>query len=301
MDFKIFNKNLMKLIVSGLFIIFLLKFINFQLLFESLENVNNYFFLALLLIPFNIFLRALRWLIIINKDNKLISLVDSLSLTLVGIGLNIFLPASSGDIAKSYYGYKWHGFKEEMFSSSIADKFIALLALFIVGVITAFLIKLYYLSIFLLVLTIFFIILIFLPNYIPWTKIKVISSKIFKVNFDKEKLEQSFELTDRTKLLVLLISIIAWFLTYLQFFIVCKSFNLNIGLFYVLAVSPLITLSTLLPFTVNGIGTGEVVTTYLFSLIGISPTMAILVSLISSQLLCSIIPGLFGLAIILKK
>jgi uncharacterized membrane protein YbhN (UPF0104 family) len=59
-------------------------------------------------------------------------------------------------------------------------------------------------------------------------------------------------------------------------------------------------LAYLFPLTFNGLGSGEAVTIYLFGLINISPTVALLVSLFS-QVLNAIIPGLIGYLIIIRK
>ena len=295
------NGKILKLIISFLILIFLFKFINFQLLLNSIKNINYFIFFALALIPICVLLRAIRWMIIINKDKRLIFVKDSYSLTLVGIALNIFLPASFGDVAKSYYGYRWHGVKEEMLSSSILDKFIALLSVFILGCIMAFLFKLYILSFVSFSVSFLISIIIFFPDKIPWDQLNRLLNKITGINLDSKKLRSSFKISNRIKFITLFISIIAWVITYLQLFFVCKSFSLDISFIYILAVAPLITSAVLFPFTFNGIGSGEAVMVYLFSLVNIPPTLAIIVSLMYSQILTTIIPGLFGLAIILKN
>jgi uncharacterized membrane protein YbhN (UPF0104 family) len=79
------------------------------------------------------------------------------------------------------------------------------------------------------------------------------------------------------------------------------SLSVEISFIYILAVASLINLSILFPLTLNGIGSGEAMMVYLFGLVNISPTLAIIISLLYSQVLTTIIPGLFGLAIIMKK
>ena len=162
------SQNTVKVIVSLLILIILFKFINFNLLLESVKGVNNLFILVLVFIPINILIRAWRWMIIINKDDKLISFKDSCSINLAGIALNLFLPGSSGDIVKSYYGYKWHGVKEEMLSSSIFDKFMALFSVFVIGSLAAAYLKFYLLSAFSAIISIIFILIFFYPKIIPW-------------------------------------------------------------------------------------------------------------------------------------
>ena len=102
-------------------------------------------------------------MIILNKDEKLISIKNSFYLNLVGITMNLFLPASSGDIAKSYYGYKWYGIKEEMLSSNIFDKFMALFSVFIIGSLAAVYLGFYILSFFSALISLLFIIMFFYP------------------------------------------------------------------------------------------------------------------------------------------
>jgi uncharacterized membrane protein YbhN (UPF0104 family) len=66
-------------------------------------------------------------------------------------------------------------------------------------------------------------------------------------------------------------------------------------------VASLINLAILFPLTLNGIGSGEAMMVYLFGLVNIAPTMAILISFLYSQILTTFIPGIFGLIIIMKK
>lgn len=295
------NKNFLKLVVSLLILLFLMKLVNYQLLWSSIKNINSIFMVALAILPFSIFLRAWRWLIIMNKDGKLVSIKNAYYLTLVGVALNIFLPASSGDIAKSYYGYKWHGVKEEMLSSSIIDKLIALLALFIIGSVAAFVLKMDWLAALSILMMVALGFLIFFPKLVPWRILNWVLGFFTKTQLDEDKLKTSFALPHKIKIITILISIMAWTLSYIQFYVVCLSFNVDISFTYILAIASLLNLALLFPFTLNGIGSGEVMTIYLFSLVNISPTLAILISLVYFQLLNTIIPGIFGLAIILKK
>lgn len=294
------DQRIIKLAISLIIIFVLFKFINIPLLINSIKSVNYFFFVVLALIPLNILIRAWRLMIILNKDEKLISIKDSTYLNLAGITLNLFMPASSGDIAKSYYGYKWHGIKEEMLTANIFDKFMALFGVFVIGSFTAILLNLYALSIFSGFLSIFLAMMFFYPKRMPWGTINRLVSKILKIELDKNKLASSFDMPHSIKLKTFLISVFGSILMYSQFYFLCLSFSVNISFIYVLAVAPLLNLAMLFPLTFNGLGSGEAMTIYLLSLINISPTMSILVSLIS-QLVNGIIPGIFGFFIIMKR
>jgi uncharacterized protein (TIRG00374 family) len=294
------DQRIIKLVFSFLIILFLFKFINIPLLINSLKTVNPLFLIVLALLPVNLVLRAWRLMVILNKDEKLISLMNSLYLNLAGITLNLFMPASSGDIAKSYYGYKWHGIKEEMLSANIFDKFMALFGVFFIGTLTAILLKFYALSIFSASLSIFLAFIFFYPNKMPWGTLNRLISKVLEIELDESKLASSFTVSHQIKFKTFIISIFASLMMYLQFYFLFLSFSVNISFFYVLAVAPLLNLALLFPFTLNGLGSGEAMTIYLFSFLNISPTMSILVSLVS-QLVNAVIPGLVGFLIIMKK
>jgi len=295
------SSNLLKLIVSVLILIFLMFFVNFQVLISSLKSINSWILVALIIIPFSIFFRAYRFMIILNKEKKMFTIKDSYYLTLVGTTLNIFMPASGGDIAKTYYGYKWHGIKEEMLSSSIVDKIMALLAIFIIGSFAAVYLNMYLLALFSVVFGVILLVIVFNPDVAPWKLFNRIFHFFTKKNLEIEKLKDSFRISNRIKLITLLISIFAWIVSYLQFYAVCESLSVEISFTYILAVASLINLSILFPITLNGIGSGEAMMVYLFSLVNISPTLAIVISLLYTQVLTTIIPGLFGLAIIMRK
>ncbi|HML05678.1 MAG TPA: lysylphosphatidylglycerol synthase domain-containing protein, partial [Methanobacterium sp.] len=175
------DQRTIKLIVSFLILLFLLKFINFPLIISSLKSVNSLFLVVLALIPVNILIKAWRLMIILNHKEKLISLKQSVYLNLAGIALNLFMPASSGDIAKSYYGYKWHGIKEEMLSANIFDKFMALFSIFVIGSIAALFMKFYYISILSLLLSLVFAAIFIYPNIMPWNTFNRLFSKFFKI------------------------------------------------------------------------------------------------------------------------
>jgi len=293
--------KIIKIFISSLIITFLLNFVDYSLLFNTIERVNYLFVFAVLLIPISIFFRAWRWMIILNKEKKLCNTKESCKLTLVGVALNIFLPASFGDLAKSYYGYRWHGIKEEMISSSIVDKFMALFSIFVLGSFVALIMQIFELAIFSIIMSCLLFILFFFPKIVPWKSINNIILRITKIKLDEKKLSSSFKLSNKIKLITLTISLLAWMITYFQLYIVCLSFQIDINFTFILAVAPLITLAVLFPLTLNGIGSGELMMVYLFSLVNVAPTLAILVSFLYSQVLTTIIPGIFGLGIIIKQ
>jgi uncharacterized membrane protein YbhN (UPF0104 family) len=56
----------------------------------------------------------------------------------------------------------------------------------------------------------------------------------------------------------------------------------------------------LFPFTINALGPAEVAIAYFFKLIGIHPTLAVLIS-VSSNVISSVIPGMIGFFLIVTS
>lgn len=289
-----------KLLISLAIIFMLWRLVDVQLLAESFKHVNTTaLVLVIILVPINLGLRAFRFSYIINSKRKLISYIDSYGITLAGEALNIILPASTGDFAKAYYGYKKHNIKEEMVSATLLDKITGLLGLLILGTITAWLHGYTVLAIVFCIAGIILAAFTFIPKLIPWQWFTAMQKRMKRGVFDVQKLHRSFASKMSVKIGAVIISIVAWIASYALLYAITQVFNLNISILFLFSVAPLINLSRLLPFVWSGLGVQEGVTTYLFSLAGIAPTFAIVVSLMYT--ICAIIiPGLFGLFLILR-
>ena len=108
-------QTVIRITIFILFIFILSKIVDLKLLKEAIQSIRiDIVLFAILLYFVNIAIRAYRWEIIFNKDESRLSFKNACMMTLIGIALNIFIPATLGDIVKSYYGYKIYGMKEEM-------------------------------------------------------------------------------------------------------------------------------------------------------------------------------------------
>lgn len=252
------------------------------------------------MVPFSILIRAYSFFLIINKDSHILSLKAAYRLTLIGVALNLFLPASSGDLAKVYFGYKSHGLKEELLSTSILDKLTSIIAVFALGSIAAYGFHLYRLSIFAIILTALFLIPVFAPKIVPWKLMNDVLNLVFNKTLDTEKLVDAFVLKNTLKLFVLAVSFFGWIVTYSGFFAACRMLNIKVSLLYILAISPIVTLARLFPLALGGLGSSEAVVAYLFHQVGVEPTVAITASL-SSLVIYGILPGIAGYLIILYR
>jgi uncharacterized protein (TIRG00374 family) len=94
-------------------------------------------------------------------------------------------------------------------------------------------------------------------------------------------------------LIPLLLSVCCWLLIWTQVFVIARalSMNLSYGLFIVIiSVGSLI---SLIPITINGIGTRESALIIMFSAYGVAPQKTLAMSLLS-LLLCACVPAVLG-------
>lgn len=96
----------------------------------------------------------------------------------------------------------------------------------------------------------------------------------------------------------MVISILGWLCTCVFFYTVCRAFPVVVSLGYVIVIMPILTIVRLFPFTVNALGPVEVAVAYFFSLLGISSTLAVLISLFSN-LISNVLPGVLGFGVML--
>lgn len=253
--------------------------------------------LAIIIYLFNIAIRAYRLELLLNKDDKRITLKDAYLITLIGVALNMFIPATMGDIGRSYYGYKMYGIKEEMLSATLVDKIFALSSLFLLGLISASIMHYFWLGLVSLIAAIAALLPLTFPRLIPWNLLNAFLGR-FQKSLDVEKLLHAFRLSPSLKSYVMVISLLGWLCTCIFFYTVCRAFTVNVSLGYVIVIMPILTIVRLFPFTVNALGPVEVAVAYFFGLLGISSTFAVLISLFSN-VISNVIPGTLGFGVMM--
>ena len=275
------------------FLFVLSRMIDVDLLKHALLHLKGEVIgLALIIYFLNIAFRAYRLEVLLNKDGTRLTFREAYLITLIGVALNMFIPATMGDIGRSYYGYKMYGIKEEMLSATLVDKIFALSSLFLLGLISAAIMGYLWLGLASLTAAIVALLPLTFPRIIPWNLLNALLRR-FQKSLDVEKLLHAFHLPLSLKFYIMVISILGWLCTCVFFYTVCRAFPVSVSLGYVIVIMPILTIVRLFPFTVNALGPAEVAVAYFFSLLGISSTLAVLISLFSN-LLSNVIPGTLG-------
>ncbi len=256
----------------------------------------------LVLLGFSILSRALRWhfLMIEKSKNYSLRFFHSVKYLLIGSALNTLMPAGSGDIAKSYFGYRDTGIKEDMLAVSLFDKFIAIGSISILGLYSLYITEnvIFLLAI---VASLFPITLAYLAPKLEGTSLmKPLIDRFSNGNLDIRILLEGFQFGSRNILVGFTLSILGWILTYLLLFKCLQLINQSIHLTEVFINSPLLTLGRLFPFTLNGLGSDEALMVYLFSDTALSPD-EIVIGAILYRIILTVLPAVLGVLFIIKS
>ena len=164
-------------------------------------------------------------------------------------------------------------------------------------------INFFYISI--LVFLILFIILFLFTN-------KRLSKIILKIGFRflipkklKEKAKISFMKFYNTLLQfnelidVIIITIIVWFIIYTQAYFVARAFSVKIPYLYFITIFATVTIISLIPITISGLGTREAALLTLFSIYNIDPANIVGFSILLS-VICLLVYAIFGIPLIFE-
>ena len=258
-------------------------------------------FVAVLLVFASIVPRVYRWLLLMKSgaDGISITFWDSFKITLVGLALNIISPAGSGDVLKSYYGYQWTGVKERMVAVSLYDKLIAILSLGLIAVVGfLYSFSLSYLIAASICITIFF--LLTNPLIILWaSRVKLlekINEKTLKLNF--VKLSSGLKFSKTTIFSTISLSLFAWLIDFVFLFYCLKWSGVNLIINEAIFNGAILKLGKLFPFTLNGMGTDELIMGFLFAN-DKSEVGLVLIASVLYRIMIDVVPALLGVIFIL--
>ena len=129
MNYKKYIQVIIPLLISFICIYLVYKNIDFNLFFNELSKTNYIYILtASLLLYLTVFIRAIRWKVILNKD---ISTYSLFKVQMIGYFVNNILFFRIGEILKSYVlGKKQNISKSYVFGTVIFERFLDMVILF---------------------------------------------------------------------------------------------------------------------------------------------------------------------------
>ena len=258
-------------------------------------------FVAVLLVFASIVPRVYRWMLLMKSGEDGISITfwDSFKITLVGLALNIISPAGSGDVLKSYYGYQWTGVKERMVAVSLYDKLIAILSLGLIAVV-GFLYSFSWSYLIAASICITIFLLLTNPLIILWaSRVKLlekINEKTLKLNF--VKLSSGLNFSKTTIFSTISLSLFAWLIDFIFLYYCLKWSGVNLIINEAIFNGAILKLGKLFPFTLNGMGTDELIMGFLFAN-DKSEVGLVLIASVFYRIMIDVFPALLGVVFIL--
>lgn len=236
--------------------------------------------LVMVLVPAFMTVRGFRLNMILGKSGHAVGLLRATILTFVGSSMNILLPSNLGELAKAYYGYRYHLPKEVVLSVVIIDKAFGMIAAMLLGMAAAASERFWTAFALAGLVVLALVSIVFVPRLIPWRLLGWVLERTLGKTLAHERALEASNLPIGLKLAAMGLSLIACILVYAQYLVLCRAMGLPVPVAFVWVVAPLMDLAKAVPLTANGLGTREAVAVYMLGHIGIAPGDALLSSLI---------------------
>jgi glycosyltransferase 2 family protein len=282
-----------KITISTILIFVILRFIGIDNVLSSLSQVKPSMLAIGLIftIPLIIF-KSFRWMAIVRGFSAKLKFLDSVRFTLMAISFSLITPAKLGEFVKTKYLVDNANIRYlRSFITVFIDKGFDILAMAFLALIGISQLEIFseinlaVISIFIIYTLILLGVFVFFDkviNFIPVMLPKKLKSRFVDINLTREIYLSSF-----------IYSLGIWLILSIQGFIVLNSLGITTSLFTVISLIPLMALSSLVPFSLGGIGIRELIAISFLVTIGISADKAAIFSILYT-LISSGIPAIIG-------
>lgn len=236
--------------------------------------------IAVVLMPLGMMARGARLDVLLGKSGRRIGLVKATTITFIGTSLNVLLPSNLGDVAKSYYAYRYNLAKEVALSVVILDKAFGMTAAMLVGMLAALSEGMVSAALIAGCVATGLVVLIFVPQMIPWRLLAWVLDKTLGKKLRHDRALEASRFSTPLKLAAIGLSLVACSLAYGQYYVICRAMGLEVSIQFVWVAAALMDLSKAVPMTANGLGTREAVAAFMLGRIGVGRGEALLSSLI---------------------
>lgn len=305
-------------IISVLCGIALLAFIflriNLKQVFDILVHSKpEYIILSFAVLAFLLVLKGFKWKLLLEAQKTQITTLKSAKYFCIGFFFSSFTPGKIGDFVRGLYVKKQSGLSVG-FSSVLIDRVLDILVLALVAIASSvYMLQVYGIAVFpissLVIGTIIFaaaayfslnekfmanILRPFFKKLVPNTH-KEKAAKQFRSFYSAVRLAKT---NKKPVILAGLVTLVFWIFEVIFSYVVALGLGIDIPLYFLAVIFPIISISDALPISVSGIGTRDALLVFFFSLIGLAAEPAVAFSVmifILSYLVISTIGYLFYL------
>jgi len=230
---------------------------------------------------------SLRWKFLLRAQKINITPGKSYLYILVSFFFNNFLPSGLGmDMIRSAYAGGRKNF-EKALGTSIMERILGMTGMMLIGFFAVFSgkaefvkLSILYIGLILLIVTIYYF---SISLKIEWLKEKLLSIKLFNLGDSLRKFYRAFKIyKNKRKTIIIGIgySVLVQVVIILINYFIAKGLSLPIPIFALIAYIPIITVISLIPITINGLGLREAAYVHFFCLLNITEGQAMSLSLV---------------------
>jgi glycosyltransferase 2 family protein len=306
----LYRNKLIKLCFGIIFLIILIYTIDIKFL-VALKAIKHYYYFELaLFIPLliNPLISSNRWKILLRVQGIVESVYSLIQINFVSVFLGILLPSSTGfDAIRIFIIEKRNSHKTGKGGATVlVERFLGIYVLSVIGIIGSIYsvkhsgsVNILY-SIIVINLFISMIFWIFRSEYL-FSKINILFSRTNKLDRVKNYIILIYSSVKSFELKKVLGSIVPLILLFQISNIICgilifKALDVNVPFYFHLVFFPLISIISIIPISISGLGLREGAFVYFYGMLGIDGSICFLVSIIYYFLLM-IIPAILGFLI----
>ena len=266
--------------------------------------------LAVLFMVFYLFLQTIKWFVIAKKQNINVPFREAFKINLISNFYGFVTPSKIGVITRAEYLKKYTNNIGNGMSNFVIDKALDTASVFLTAIAFSFIFEdkfSFSLRYYLLAVFLFFAIAIYIFQNKERTRFLL---RFFYRKLIPEKSKERTRITfnsfyesmpkKRYFIFFFFLNIVAWLVTYISTYFIALSVGINLPLHYFLSILSIGTIVSLIPITINGIGTREATLIGLFGIFGIEATKVFSMSVLS-LIIGGVLPALISFFFLFRK
>lgn len=312
-----FGKNIKKnwkkyLPILGIILfIYLLIRLGVGNVLKEIVKANPFFLLlALNFMVLYLFFQTIKWFVIAKKQKINIRFGEAFRINLISNFYGFVTPSKIGVITRAEYLKKYTKNVGIGISNFIIDKVLDTASVFLTAIVFSFIFQdkfSFNLRTYLIAIFLFFAFALFIFQKKERTKFllgffyrRLIPKKM------KEKTKNTFDSfydgmpKKRYFIFFFFLNILAWMITYISTYFIALSVGIDLPLHYFLSILSIGTIVSLIPVTINGLGTRELTLISLFGIFGVEATKVFSMSVLSI-LIGGVLPAIISFFFLFRR
>jgi uncharacterized protein (TIRG00374 family) len=286
---KKISKEILKIIITVALFYYLFKNkVPANEVIQNIKNLNPLYLIIIILFFFIYYLTfSLRWKFLLKAQGINIPPGRSYLYILISFFFNNFLPSGLGmDMVRSAYAGGKENF-EKALGASIMERVLGMTGMMLIGITAIFSLKasfaklsVLYISLILLIGLIYYL---FTSLKVAWLKEKLLSIKLLNLGNSIKEFYKAFKIYKNKRKTILIgigYSVSVQAVIILINYFIAKGLSIPIPIFALIAYIPIITVISLIPITINGLGLREAAYVHFFCSLNITEGQAMSLSLV---------------------